>query len=152
VLINRGIHELTWSNRIYSTSLETLENLGNAHQMLHNNNSAIYYFKNAQKIDITSSNGNLGDIYFDKKEFKKAIRFYTKEIFFHPKSIKGYNNLGMTYATIGEFDRALFYLLKGMKIEPSNRDLLLLIANVYKVKGEQENFIKYYTLANQRNR
>lgn len=148
-LIKRGIHELTWSYRIYSTSLETLENLGNAHQMLHHNDSAIYYFNSAQKIDITSSNGNLGDIYFDLKEFKNAIRFYKKEIFFHPKSIRGYNNLGMTLATIGNYDNALYYLLKAIKIDPSNSDLKLLVANVYKAKGDEENFIKYYTLANQ---
>jgi len=148
-LIKRGIHELTWSNRIYSTSLETLENLGNAHQMLHQNDSAIYYFNSAQKIDITSSNGNLGDIYFDLKEFKNAIRFYKKEIFFHPKSIRGYNNLGMTLATIGDYENALYYLLKAIKIDPSNSDVKLLVANVYKAKGDEENFIKYYTLANQ---
>ncbi len=148
-LIERGIHELTWSNTIYHTSLETLENLGNAHQMIQQNDSAIYYFNSAQKIDITSSNGNLGDLYFDNKAFKKAILFYKKEIFFHPNSIRGYNNLGMTYATIGEFDTALIYLLKAIKIEPSNQDVQMLLANVYKAKGDEENFIKYYTLANQ---
>jgi tetratricopeptide (TPR) repeat protein len=148
-LIKRGIHELTWSNRIYSKSLETLENLGNAHQILHQNDSAVYYYKCAQKIDITSSNGNLGDIYFDLKEFKNAIRFYKKEIFFHPKSIRGYNNLGMTLATIGDYDNALYYLLKAIKTDPSNRDLKLLVANVYKAKGDEENFMKYYSLANQ---
>ena len=148
-LIKRGIHELTWSNRIYSTSIETLENLGNAHQRLHQNDSAIYYFNSAQKINITSSNGNLGDIYFDLKEFKNAIRFYKKEIYFHPKSIRGYNNLGMTLATIGDYDNALYYLLKAIKIDPSNRDLKLLVANVYKAKGDEENFMKYYSLGNQ---
>ena len=148
-LIKHGIYELTWSKTIYPYSIESWENLGNAYQLIHQNDSAIYYFKRAQKIDISSSNGNLGDIYFDIKEYKNAIQFYKKEIFFHPKSVRAFNNLGMTYATIGDFDIALYYLLKAIKIDPYNRDVKLLVANVYKAKGDEVNFIKYYTLANQ---
>ncbi len=147
--ITKGINEVLKSKAIYPTYLDTWTTLGNAYQLVGNYNLAIVNFNGAQKMDSTSSNGNLGDIYFEKKDFQKAIEFYTKEIHYHPKSIKGYNNLGMCLATLGKYDLSLEYLNQGWKISPNDRDLNLLIANVYKVKGDEENFMKYYTLANQ---
>lgn len=147
--IKQGIHQVLKSKAIYPTNLDTWTTLGNAYQLINNYDSAIVYFIGAQKIDSTSSNGNLGDIYFDKKEFHKAIGFYKKEIQFHPNSIKGYNNLGMCLATLGKYDSSLKYLYKGLNINPQNHDLNMLIANVYKAKGDEGNFMKYYTLANQ---
>jgi tetratricopeptide (TPR) repeat protein len=147
--IKQGIHQVLKSKAIYPTNLDTWTTLGNAYQLINNYDSAIVYFIGVQKIDYTSSNGNLGDIYFDKKEFHQAIGFYKKEIQFHPNSIKGYNNLGMCLATLGKYDSSLKYLKKGLNIDPQNHDLNLLIANVYKAKGDEGNFMKYYTLANQ---
>jgi tetratricopeptide (TPR) repeat protein len=147
-LIKKGIHELTCCYRMYPNSIENLENLGNAYQMLHQNDSAIYYFTKVQKIDNTSCNGNLGDIYFDIKDFKNAIRFYKKEIHFHPKSVRGYHNLGMTLASIGAYHRALIYLKKGILVAPKNIEIKLLLAQVYKAMGDEVNFLKYYRLAN----
>lgn len=148
-LIKNGIHELTISNSIYHASIETLENLGNAYQMIAKTDSAIYYFTKLQKVDCTRCNGNLGDVYFDRKDFKSAIRFYKKEIFFHPKSVRGYNNLGMTLASIGAYDRAIIYLKKGILIAPKNREIKMLLAQVYKAMGDEANFIRYYQLGNQ---
>ncbi len=147
--ITKGINEVLKSKEIYPTYLDTWTTLGNAYQLIGNYNLAIVNFIGAQKMDSTSSNGNLGDIYFENKDFQKAIEFYTKEIHYHPQSIKGYNNLGMCLATLGKYDLSLEHLHQGWKISPNDRDLNLLIANVYKAKGDEENFMKYYTLANQ---
>jgi protein O-mannosyl-transferase len=147
--ITKGINEVLRSKAIYPTYLDTWTTLGNAYQLLGNYDLAIKNFAGAQKIDLTSSNGNLGDIYFEKKDFQKAIEYYMQEINFHPKSVKGYNNLGMSLATLGRYDSSLYYLHKGWKIAPNDRDLNLLLANVYKAKGDEANFLRYYTLANQ---
>ena len=147
-VIKKGIHELTWSYRMYPNSIENLENLGNAYQMLHQNDSAIYYFNKVQKLDSKSCNGNLGDIYFDIKDFKSAIQFYKKEINVHPKAVRGYHNLGMTLASIGAYHRAIMYLNKGILVAPKNIEIKLLLAQVYKAMGDEVNFIKYYSLAN----
>jgi hypothetical protein len=148
-LLSKGIQEVLQSKQLFPNYLDTWTILGNAFQMAKKYNEAIYHFKGAQNIDSTSSNGNLGDIYFTSNKINQALYYYAKEIHFHPNSLKAYINLGICYATQKKYDTALTILLKGHNQHPTNSKLNLLIATVYKTIGDEANFLKFYSLSNQ---
>ncbi|ETO02426.1 hypothetical protein RFI_35010, partial [Reticulomyxa filosa] len=69
-------------------------------------------------VDIVRSYNNLGSAYQSKKEYYKAISYYTKGIFGdnHEDIARSYANLGSNYEDKGDHNKALEYFEKALKI------------------------------------
>jgi tetratricopeptide (TPR) repeat protein len=80
---------------------------------------------------------NSGVLFFNRREFSKAIQAYQKAIELDPTYVEAYNNLGITYQMIGESDKAFEVYERATKINPkyekgyNNLGTLLLLKDRY---------------------
>lgn len=65
---------------------------------------------------------------------------------YYPRSVENLSNLGVVYTMKDDFDKALEIFLKAEKLAPEDYIIHANIANVYKLKGDKANSIKYYEL------
>ena len=81
----------------------------------------------------------IGRIYGEKKgNTDAAIPYLQKAIELNPEFASAYENLGIAYATKGEFGKAIQYLTKALEIEPDNRHVMNNIAMLYSNMGDKQ--------------
>lgn len=66
------------------------------------------------------ANFNLGDLYFDAKNYYKAAGFYQKATSVNPRSDNGFYRLAETYQQMGMKNEALQNCQKALQINPNN--------------------------------
>jgi len=66
-----------------------------------------------------ANHNNLGDLYFRKKDYQKAIDEFEKAILLKPDYGDVYHNLGNVYKELGDFDKALVVYEKSLTINPN---------------------------------
>ena len=109
-----------------------------------NYNKAISYFTMAIEINkkYVDAYDQRGSCYAEKNQTEKALKDYTAEVALHP-SDDGYNSIGMLYERMKNYDKAIVYYAKAIKINPryanayNNRAAALCNKNEYK-KAEQD--------------
>jgi len=62
----------------------------------------------------------------------------------YPDHVASLSNISITYMIVGEYDKAIEYLLKAEKLNPEDYIVLSNIAEAYKRKGDKEKAIEYY--------
>jgi tetratricopeptide (TPR) repeat protein len=93
---------------------------------------------------------NLGNLYhYYLKDFPKAEQNLLKVIELDPSYISGYRNLLdlYRYSYQQNTTKAVDILQKGLKENPKNIDLYVLLANYYQEKGDMKNARLNYNLA-----
>ena len=92
-------------------------------------------------------------------KYKKAIKLFTKSLFFCPKNnIKllglAYGELGICYTDIDDIDRGEFYLLKSLEINPVLRkndnlfpEIFSRLGFIYKERGQYNRAKEYLNKA-----
>lgn len=94
---------------------------------------------------------NLGMIYYDHKEYVKALQCYQNAIKLNPKHSLAYNNLGNTYYGLNEYEKALQYYQKAIEINPNFADSYYNVGNLYNGLKEYIKALQYYRKATELN-
>ena len=90
---------------------------------------------------------NLGIVFSQLKDFKKAVELFNKVVKINPKYAEGYNNLGNSFFELSEIDRALESYKKAVQINHNFSDAYNNIGNVYLKKNDLNKAIENYELA-----
>ncbi len=138
-----GIDELKKSISIYPKHSDALAAIGSGYLAINSLDSAELYYKKAVALDPNLIN-NLGDVYFKKKDYDKALLVYKKKLKMSPNSPLVLIKLGITYGTLKKYDLALKYLLKADQLQPNDAQINLFIATAYQFKGDLANYKNYY--------
>lgn len=100
--------------------------------------------------------GNIGEIYYDSKDYDRALEYYQKSVKAAGESFSAaysINGIGKVYLRQGKFDLAHDYHKKAFEIAEKFDDQLQLvrsmksIADVYAAEGNNKLAIDYYNLA-----
>lgn len=79
-----------------------------------------------------------------KGDFKAAILNYEKAVVFDPKFAFAYDNMGICYRRLNQYDEAIKAYEKSLKIDPNGTMPLQNMAVAYSYKGEFKKAIKAY--------
>ena len=140
----RSVNELKRSVYIYpNQSAEVFESIGIGYLKLKEYDSSEFYLKKALVLNPNLIS-NLGDVYFAKGDYKKAIYFYLKQVKISPNNSLTWMNLGLSYGTLKKYDQALENFLKADQLQPYDSQINFLIATVYQFKNDELNYLKYY--------
>jgi protein O-mannosyl-transferase len=74
---------------------------------------------------------NLGKLYYDKKDYKKALFYYEKSLRLNSGFPAAYNNLAAVMTANGKFDLASHYLQEALELNPIQEDANYNLALLY---------------------
>jgi len=83
----------------------------------------------------------------DPALLKEIIRISEEMLKYYPGHIQSFISMSRVYREQKEENKALEILLQAIRIDPINTILVYNIANMYKIKGDYPNSMKYYELA-----
>ncbi|MBI5188898.1 MAG: tetratricopeptide repeat protein, partial [Nitrospirae bacterium] len=72
---------------------------------------------------------------------------FNRAITLNPALVEAYNNLGVVYCNIGEIDKSIEVLKKGLDIMSDSPRLYLNLALNYSIKGDYETALTHYIKA-----
>ncbi len=154
--------------------LESLYNLGVIHYMyLKQYSKAVYYFnkyleifpknlKNPHKEDIykvvnfilsmddktknaqAKSMKSVGNDFYFKKDYDKAIEYYLKALALDPSYVEVYNNLAAVYLQMNDFENAVKYWKITLMFSPDELDLYINTALALEEKLKKYKEAIYY--------
>lgn len=84
----------------------------------------------------------LGDIYFDRQNYKEALDDYSKAIVLRPDLASLYNNRGLTLSQLGRYPEALEDFTKAVSSSTHDPSVLLNRCMTYMYAGQPENAAK----------
>lgn len=88
---------------------------------------------------------SLGNEFYFRNEYKKAIEYYMKAIALDPGYVEVYNNLASTYLQLEDFKNAIKYWKITLMFDPNELDLYINVALALEEKlKEYEEAIYYY--------
>lgn len=88
-----------------------------------------------------------GNVYFDKKQYDRAIADYSKAIQLDPNDAMAYYNRGIAYYFKGQYDRAIADYNKGIALDPNNAIAYNYRGIAYDFKGQYDKAFKDYNKA-----
>jgi tetratricopeptide (TPR) repeat protein len=111
---------------------------GSAQQSIGNIPAATADFEQASNLDPTNLSvlAQLTDIYVRTSRPNDAERVAKRALTFNKDEPRAYENLGVVYANEGHFDDARTQFEAALKLDPTNSDPIVQIANTY---GAQNN-------------
>jgi tetratricopeptide (TPR) repeat protein len=116
---------------------------------------ALEYFDNAAALKPTEYENivQLGNSYFDIREFKKAETFYLRAIEKKSDDINVRTDLGITFVERQnpDYDRAIKEFQTSLSLNPKHEPTLYYLAIAYFKKGDTENAQKYSAQLEQAN-
>ncbi|MCX6797844.1 MAG: tetratricopeptide repeat protein [Candidatus Falkowbacteria bacterium] len=80
---------------------------------------------------------DLGDIYWQKKDYAAAERYYQKSYLSNPADFTLYKKIADTYYARREYDKAIYYNKLGFRRNPNDYAWPLSISLVYKEAGDK---------------
>lgn len=86
---------------------------------------------------------NAGNIYANKKNYEEAAKRYRRAIEIRDNTVLGHHNLGLIFLIKGQLDSAEVQFKKGLQIDSLAPDGYLQLAQVYNMRGEKQEAIKY---------
>ena len=148
-----------------SRMITSLTNIGSTYHNKKDKKSLQYYLKVLPLINLNSPekieeyvnvNGNLGEIYYDFKDYNKALEYYQKSIDAAGtdySSAFSVNGMGKIYLQQKNYPLAHSFHKKALAIAEKFEDQLQLvrsmksIADVYRAEGNTKLAIDYFNLA-----
>jgi signal transduction histidine kinase len=147
------------------TMARSFNNIAYGMLQLNRVDSALYYIERALKLSKESgaryltafSQRTLSDIYFIKKDYKKAITNLEACLIIAGQEdntflkVSSLHRLGKVYKEIGQYDKALAYLLDNIALtqkfgyQEEEERALKLIGEVYALKNDIKNAFLYQT-------
>lgn len=86
------------------------------------NETAKSYFTEAAKVGSNAEiSFALGNIAFSEGKLKDATHHYYNTVLLKPRHVSGWNNLGITWFMLKDFDKARKCLSKSLQIDPTNK-------------------------------
>ena len=84
---------------------------------------------------------NLGYLYYETKEFTKAIQYYSNTIALNTEYADAYYNRGIAYAKNGQLNKAITDYTKAIKLNPNDAKTYYNRGNAYAKKGQLDKAI-----------
>jgi tetratricopeptide (TPR) repeat protein len=126
--------------------------------------SALVYAKKAEKINTSNRalahlTNNIGQLYEQKKDYKKSLNYYHKSLSYFTKIesnkgiIRSYNNIGNLYTTMSKFKLAEKNLLKANTLLKNTKNIYSLqhnynmLTHLYENDRKYENAFKFQKLS-----
>jgi tetratricopeptide (TPR) repeat protein len=97
--------------------------------------------KNKQRTTDLITTKTLGLAYLEEFKLDDAEKEFRRFVTLAPKEKLGYANLGLTYLRMNRYPEAEKQLHKAIKIDPGDPDIRLILATVFKMKGERDRAI-----------
>ena len=115
VYLNEGI-------RLDSNYARAYFSLGQVYKLYGNDSLALMQFKKAILVDPDSWEAfhSLGIIRYNSDSLTKAISCFLRELEINPQSWAAYNDLGLAWSKKGNFQRAFYYLIQGIRTCPDS--------------------------------
>ncbi|KAB1231151.1 tetratricopeptide repeat protein [Chryseobacterium viscerum] len=98
------------------------------------------FSKNSTAIDFYQKAAEAGKL----ENWKDAIQYYEQAVKIDPKFIYAWDNLGITYRKVGEYDKALHAYKQSLATDPTGKMPLQNIAITYVYKKEYQKAIDAY--------
>ena len=92
----------------------------------------------SKKPDYYNASELLGNILYDKEEFKQATAIYLEALKYHPEKYELYYGLGMMYTRLNDFQAAKEYYEKAAQINSMIHNAKINIAQIILIAGELE--------------
>ena len=112
---------------------------------------AVLLYERALKADPDKypiAYANLGQLYFEKGQFEKAVELNKAAIPLYPGSDMPYVNIGNLYLQKTDTINAVAWWEKGLEVYPYNKDLASNLGKYYAQKGNKEKSGYYLRMAN----
>ena len=93
--------------------------------------------------NFSMAHNNLGALYLNENNFKKAIFHFKASIASDPQNANAHNNLGNAYKNIGEIDKAIDCYNKALSLSPGIPETINNLGLVYFEKGEIAKAAEY---------
>ena len=100
--------------------------------------------KSPAKIRV---NNNLGTLYYDLKQYNRALDFFNKALEVNPGYASANNNRGAVYIEKGLLDLALKDINRAIAIDPEYASAYKNRGDIYKKKGRHQEALKMYDQA-----
>jgi tetratricopeptide (TPR) repeat protein len=112
--------EFTEALSINPNSIRANNLMGMTYFKEQNYDSAETYFQKAVKLDPNYVTGyiNLGGIYAMKELYPRAREYYEKALAISPQSASACYSLGAIWFQLGNQEKGIYYLTKGMELDP----------------------------------
>ena len=101
--------------------------------------------------NYSAAHNNLGILFNQLKEYKKAIKCFERVIQIDPNDSVAYSNLGNIIINLGEHQKAISYFEKAIQINPNYTDAYYNLGNTLNEIGEYQKAISYFEKAIQIN-
>lgn len=96
------------------------------------------------RLFLISLFSSLGDYYFNKEKYQKALKFYRLLLNLHPSDKEVFNKTGNCFAELCEKDTAIFYYQKAIESDPDNYQPYKNIGLTYIDKNDWRKAHKYF--------
>ena len=96
------------------------------------------------KPDYAEAYNNLGNIYKEQKNYKKAITNYKKAVKIKPNYYEAYNNLGVLYKKIKDYPSALKSIYKALDITVNSPQVFNSLASLYFELKDYQKSLRYF--------
>ena len=87
---------------------------------------------------------NLGNAYFQKKLFRKAVKNFEQSININPHNAGAYNNLGLSLHSSLQYEQAIINFRKAIAIEPHFVDSYFNLANTFHELGRYDEALNNF--------
>jgi type IV pilus biogenesis/stability protein PilW len=123
-----------------------LNNLGTAYLALEKWDEAVTCFEQVSEMLLYATPHfpltNLGYIYYKKKDYPKAIQYYTKALEAAPDFSGALRGLGRTLTAMGRYTEAITVLEKAVRRAPRFIEAYEDLANAYLLKGNRKKAVE----------
>lgn len=114
---------------------------GKAHHKLGNILKAVkYLFKSYEKNSNTDILFEISDIYFEVKDYQRAIPFLQKVLIYDDLNIEAYNKIALAYLNTANWHDAIEYCKKALEISKKAPETYITLAEAhFQLEGSFEN-------------
>lgn len=110
----------------------------------YNSNDKIIEYEKYIKTKLSESYKFLSQIEITNKNWLQALDNLNEATFYSNEKSFFYNQIGICFKELYEYDSAIKYLKKSIKFDPSLIENYRLIGDVYNFRSEYNNAIEYY--------
>lgn len=92
----------------------------------------------AQYPDVYFAWNNLGTLYYDKKDYDKAIPVFQKVLAMNPEYKDGHNNLGSIFALRQQYDSAIVHFERAVELDSNYTAAVFNLGYAYGLTGKTD--------------